>query len=79
MTVLPIRTDEEHKAALREIEHLWGAKASTPESAQLIALAAMVETYESDRWPIEKRIPNAKTRAAMEEGHAILLARRKRD
>jgi HTH-type transcriptional regulator/antitoxin HigA len=51
MEIHPIRNDEDHAAALREIEKLWGAAAGTEESDKLDILATLVEKYEDRRWP----------------------------
>ena len=53
MNIRPIRTDEDHEAALREIEALWGAEEGTDAGDRLDVLATLVETYEICRWPIE--------------------------
>jgi len=55
MDIRPIRTDEDHRAALSEIEKLWGAPAGTPEGDKLDVLVALVETYEDRRWPLSSR------------------------
>lgn len=52
MNVRPIRTEKEHRAALREIEVLWGAAEGTPEGDKLDVLLALVDIYEERRWPI---------------------------
>lgn len=52
MEIHPVRNDEDHDAALREIERLWGAAAGTEDSDKLEILAALVEKYEESRWPI---------------------------
>jgi HTH-type transcriptional regulator / antitoxin HigA len=41
-----IRTDKDHRAALAEIEKLWGASIGTPEGDKL---DVRVETYEERR------------------------------
>jgi len=46
MTIRPIRTDADHRAALAEIEKLWGAASGTPAGDTLDVLATLVETYE---------------------------------
>ena len=51
MDIRPIRTDEDHRAALAAIEACWGAR--TEESDKLDVLVALVELYEAKRWPIE--------------------------
>jgi HTH-type transcriptional regulator/antitoxin HigA len=53
MDIRPIRTDEEHRAALAEIEAYWGAPEGTEEGDKLDVLLALVEIYEAKRWPIE--------------------------
>jgi len=53
MEIRPIRTDEDHRAALAEIEALWGAPEGTEEGDKLDVLVTLVEIYEAKRWPIE--------------------------
>ena len=53
MDIAPIRTDEDHRAALAEIEACWGAPEGTPQGDKLEILVALVELYEARRWPIE--------------------------
>jgi HTH-type transcriptional regulator / antitoxin HigA len=53
----PIRTDEEHAAALREIDGLMSAEVGTPDGDRLDLLATLVEIYEAARWPIEAPDP----------------------
>ena len=55
MQIRPIRTDKDHRAALAEIEKLWGASSRTPEGDKLDILVTLVETYEERRWPIKSR------------------------
>ena len=53
MNIRPIRTNKDHRAALAEIEALWGAPDGTEEGDKLDVLIALVEIYEAKRWPIE--------------------------
>jgi len=53
MDIQPIRTDEDRRAALAEIEACWGAPEGTDEGDKLEILVALVELYEVKRWPIE--------------------------
>jgi HTH-type transcriptional regulator/antitoxin HigA len=53
MDIRPIRTDEDHRAALAEIEACWGAPEGTEAGDKLDVLVALVESYEARRWPIE--------------------------
>jgi HTH-type transcriptional regulator/antitoxin HigA len=57
MDVQVIRTDEDHAAAVREIEKLWGAAVNTPEGDRLDFLVTLVDAYEDTRWPIETAHP----------------------
>jgi len=51
MEIHPIRNDDDHAAAIREIEKLWGAAAGTEEGDKLDILSTLVEKYEDGRWP----------------------------
>src|ERR1700728_705994 len=53
MNIRPIRTDKDHRAALAEIEALWGAPEGSEQGDKLNVLLALVEIYEAKRWPIE--------------------------
>src|SRR5438477_8127281 len=53
MDIRPIRTDQDHRAALAAIEACWGAPEGTDEGDKLDVLLALVEIYEAKRWPIE--------------------------
>src|SRR5215813_10296270 len=55
MDIRPIRTDDDHRRALAEIEKLWGAADGTPEGDKLDILVTPVETYEGRRWPLKSR------------------------
>jgi HTH-type transcriptional regulator / antitoxin HigA len=51
MEIHPIRNDDDHAAAIREIEKLWGAAAGTEEGDKLDILSMLVEKYEDRSWP----------------------------
>jgi HTH-type transcriptional regulator / antitoxin HigA len=51
-TVQPIRTREDHKLALQEIERLFDSPQGTPEFDRLEILATLVEAYENIHEPI---------------------------
>jgi HTH-type transcriptional regulator/antitoxin HigA len=51
MEIHPIRNDDDHAAAVREIERLWGAAAGTEEGDKLDILSTLAEKYEDTRWP----------------------------
>jgi HTH-type transcriptional regulator / antitoxin HigA len=77
MQIRPIRTDKDHRAALAEIEKLWGASIGTP----LDILVTLVETYEERRWPLKSRRrfdPADVLLYAIEElGHSQRVAKRR--
>jgi HTH-type transcriptional regulator/antitoxin HigA len=53
MDIRPIRTDQDHRAALQEIDACWGAPEGSEEGDKLDVLVVLVESYEARRWPIE--------------------------
>lgn len=53
MEIRPIHNDNEHRAALAEIEACWGAPEGTEQGDRLDVLLALVEIYEARRWPID--------------------------
>ncbi len=53
MEIRAIRTDEDHRAAVAEIEACWGATEGTEEGDRLDVLLALVDAYEEKRWPID--------------------------
>lgn len=57
MLIKPIRTEADHEAALREIEHLWGAETGTPEGDRLEVLTTLVEAYEQAHFPMDAPDP----------------------
>ena len=48
MDIRPIRTDEDHRAALRDVETLWGAAPRTVEGDRLDVLATLIDAYENE-------------------------------
>lgn len=57
MEINPIKTDDDHRAALEEINLLWNAEEDTPEADRLDILVNLVVAYEEKRWPIEPLDP----------------------
>ena len=52
MDIHPIRSDEDHSAALKLIERFWDAPDGSEEADALDVLAILVDDYENTRWPI---------------------------
>ena len=57
MNLKPIRTPQDHEAALKEIESLWGADDGTPEGDRLDILLTLVDAYEETHFPIDMPDP----------------------
>ncbi len=51
--IRPIRSRADHRAALKEIESLMGAKAGSPEGDRLDVLATLVEAWERKHFPVD--------------------------
>lgn len=66
MNIRPIMNDEDHAAALDEIERLWGAKPGTEESDRLDVLATLAEHYEERRFPLPDADPVTTIKVHME-------------
>ncbi len=66
--IRPIRTDEDHKAALAAIESLWDAEEGTEAYDDLDVLTTLVEAYEARRWPIAEADPVEAIETAIASG-----------
>jgi HTH-type transcriptional regulator / antitoxin HigA len=53
----PIRTKANYKAALAEMERLWGAKSGTPKGDRLDVLATLIDAYETQHYPMDPPDP----------------------
>lgn len=67
MDVKPIHSEKQYRAALKEIERLWSAKAGTPEHDRLEVLATLMEDWEEKHHPIYPADPVAAIRFRMEQ------------
>lgn len=52
MSIRPIKTEADHKAALAEIEKLLDAKPGTAAADRLEVLTTLVEAYETEHFPM---------------------------
>jgi len=57
VTIKPIKTKSDYRAALKQIESLMDAKASTSKGDRLDVLATLVEAYERVHFPMD--LPDA--------------------
>jgi HTH-type transcriptional regulator/antitoxin HigA len=67
MDIRPLRSPEDHREALREIERLWGAAPGSPEGDKLDVLATLVEAYEARNCPMPAADPVDILRFAIDE------------
>lgn len=63
----PIRTDDEHGAALAEIERLWGSALGTPEGDRLDVLLTLVDAHENEHHAMDPPAPGAAIRFRREQ------------
>lgn len=57
MELRPIRTQREHKAALKEVEALWDAPEGSAKADRLEVLTLLIEAYEREHFPIDDPDP----------------------
>jgi HTH-type transcriptional regulator/antitoxin HigA len=67
MPIHPIRTEEDHAAAIARIGELMGAAPDTPAGEELDILATLVDAYESKHHVIDAPDPIAAIRFRMEQ------------
>ena len=63
----PIRTKADYKAALAELERLWGAKSGTSKGDRLDVLATLVDVYETQHYPMDPPDPIEAIQFRMEQ------------
>jgi HTH-type transcriptional regulator/antitoxin HigA len=67
MDIRPIRTSEDHAAARRRIDELWGATEGSPEGDEFDILATLLERYEERLNPPARITPLEALRFVMEQ------------
>lgn len=67
MDISPIRTENDHLAALIEIESLMEAEAGTPEGDRLDVLVTLVEAWERKHFPMDLPDPVEAIRFRMDQ------------
>jgi HTH-type transcriptional regulator / antitoxin HigA len=55
--VRPIKTRRDYEAAMKEVEHLWGARSGTPNGDRLDVLATLIDAYEEKHYPMDPPDP----------------------
>jgi HTH-type transcriptional regulator/antitoxin HigA len=53
MNIRPIRSARDHRAALKDIESLMGARRNTPDDERLDVLVTLVEAFERQKFPLD--------------------------
>ena len=61
------KTEADHRAALAEIEQLWGAPDGSPERDRLDILTTLVEAYENEHFPMDLPDPIAAIKFRLEQ------------
>src|ERR1700690_749117 len=63
----PIRTKADYKAAIAELERLWGPESGTPKGDRLDVLATLIDAYESRHYPMDPPDPIEAIQFRMEQ------------
>lgn len=67
ISIKPIKTEADHRAALREIELLMMAVPDTPEGERLDILVTLVEAWERKHYPLDLPDPVEAIKFEMEQ------------
>jgi HTH-type transcriptional regulator/antitoxin HigA len=67
MTIRPIRTKADYRAALKEAERLWDAEPGTPAGDRVDVLVTLIEAYEAKHFPIAPPDPIAAVEFMLEQ------------
>ncbi|MHB1287005.1 MAG: helix-turn-helix domain-containing protein [Leptospirales bacterium] len=67
MDIKPIKTEQDYRATLTEIESLMVAEGGTPEGDRLDVLVTLVEAYESKHFPLDLPDPVEAIKFSMEQ------------
>jgi HTH-type transcriptional regulator/antitoxin HigA len=67
MNIKPIKTAEDYRATLQEIERLMGAALGSSEGERLDVLVTLVEAYERQHFPMDLPDPVAAIKFVMDQ------------
>ncbi len=67
MEIKPVKTEEDYRAALKEIEKLMNAQPGTSEGDRLDILVTLVEAFEARHYPMDLPDPVEAIRFVMEQ------------
>ena len=65
--VKPIRSAEDHRAAMAEVKRLWGSHSGTRDGDRLDVLATLIDAYEAQHVPLDPPDPIEAIRFRMEQ------------
>ena len=68
MDISPIKTQRDHRRALKEIEGLMTARRGTPQGDRLDVLVTLVEAWEAKHYPLDLPDPVAAIKYHMDQG-----------
>ena len=57
MNIKPIKTEQDYRQAMADIDKLWGAKVGTPKGDHLDILLVLVDDYENKHYQIDAPDP----------------------
>ncbi len=67
MDIRPIRSADDHAAAVRELEAVWNAAPDTPAADKRTVLATLIDAYEREHYPVGEMHPIKFLKIAMED------------
>ncbi len=67
MEIKPVKTEDDYRAALKEIEKLMSTQPGTPEGDRLDVLVTLVEAYENKHYPLDLPDPVEAIKYVMEQ------------
>jgi HTH-type transcriptional regulator / antitoxin HigA len=67
MDVKPIKTEEDYRATLHEVESLMSAAPSSPEGERLDVLVTLIEAYERRHFPLDLPDPVEAVKFVMDQ------------
>jgi HTH-type transcriptional regulator/antitoxin HigA len=67
MEIKPIRSKNDYRTALKEVEKLMGAKANTRDGEKLDVLVTLIEAYERKHYPLDLPDPVEAIKFEMEQ------------
>jgi HTH-type transcriptional regulator/antitoxin HigA len=65
--VKPIRTEQDYRKTLHEVEALWGNKNGTPKGDRLDVLATLIDAWEAVHYPMDPPDPIEAIKFRMEQ------------